>query len=89
MGSNFGPRSIKAPFLVEPGAKVNANYSVNKVIKPFLLKDSKKLYPNQDFVFHQDSAPSHTAKLTVSFLKSTRIAFISKENWMPNSPDAI
>lgn len=45
---------------VKPGAKINSDYYINKVLKPFIRRDIPKLYPNGDYLFHQDSAPSHT-----------------------------
>ncbi|CAF3848260.1 unnamed protein product [Rotaria sp. Silwood1] len=61
---------------VAPGTKVNSNYYVNKVLKPFLTQDLPHL------------APSHTAKETVSFLNKNKINYIKPEEWMPGSPDA-
>jgi len=46
---------------VEPGAKINAEYYINNVLKQY-LKEAERLYPDGNFVFHQDSAPSHSAK---------------------------
>lgn len=43
------------------------------------------MYPDGGFIFHQDSAPSHTAKATLNFLK--KIKFISPQEWLPKSPD--
>ena len=34
-----------------------------------------------------DSASSHTAPKTVSWLNSRKIKFIPKEEWLPNSPE--
>jgi len=34
-----------------------------------------------------DSAPAHTAKKTYQWLDEREIKYISKENWMANSPD--
>lgn len=53
---------------IESGAKINSNYYQEKILKPFLNKDASKLYPNNDFIFHQDSAPSHASKSTIEFL---------------------
>ena len=74
------------PIFVDPGAKVNRVYYVEKILRPF-AKEYKKRNPNHDYLFQQDSAPSHAAKSTLEFLKEQRIPFISPEEWMPNSPD--
>ena len=73
---------------VEPGAKINSDYYINKVLKPFIKDDIHKLYPNGVFTFHQDSAPSHTAKKTIKFLNDNKITFITPRQWLPKSPDA-
>ncbi len=71
---------------VEPGAKINAEYYINNVLKQY-LKEAERLYPDGNFVFHQDSAPSHSAKKTLNFLQGKKIIFIKPRQWMPNSPD--
>ncbi len=63
---------VTKPFFVKPGAKINWRYYINKVLRPF-LKEAKRLYPDNNFIFHQDSAPHHTAKTTLEFLKSNKI----------------
>lgn len=73
---------------VNPGAKVNSDYYIKKILTPFIRKDIPKLYPNGDFCFHQDSAPSHVAKKTLKFLEDNNIPIITPSQWMPNSPDA-
>ena len=72
---------------VTPGAKINADYYIKNILKPFIRKDIPKLYPNGDYLFHQGSAPSHKAKKTQDFLRENNIPFITPEEWMPNSPD--
>ena len=79
---------ITRPRFVKPGAKVNAKCYISKVLKPFLRDDVPVLYPNKDFIFHQDSAPSHKAKLTIKYLESQKVKFIYPEQWLANSPDA-
>ncbi len=73
---------------VKPGAKINSDYYIKKILTPFLRRDIPKLYPNGDYLFHQDSAPSHASKKTLKFLRDNRIPFITPSEWMPNSPDA-
>jgi hypothetical protein len=72
---------------VDPGAKINSQYYCNNVLKNFLARDVRKLYPNGDYLFHQDSAPSHVSNFTRDFM-SSRMKFITKEEWIPKSPDA-
>jgi hypothetical protein len=72
---------------IEPGAKVNRHYYIDNVLRKFLARDARRLYPNGNFVFHQDSAPSHTALDTRRFMEAN-MRFIPKEKWIPKSPDA-
>lgn len=72
---------------VEPGAKINSSYYIEKILEPFIKEDIPKLYPNNNYIFHQDSAPSHSSKKTLKFLNDNRIPFIKPQDWMPNSPD--
>ncbi|KAF2898974.1 hypothetical protein ILUMI_07201 [Ignelater luminosus] len=46
------------PIVIEPKAKICFSYYVDKVLKPF-LRDARRLYPSNDYIFHQDSAPAH------------------------------
>jgi hypothetical protein len=52
----FCSKGILKPIFVEPGAKINAQYYISHVLKPF-LKDVKKFFPKNDYIFQQDSAP--------------------------------
>ena len=42
--------------------------------------------PNS-FIFQQDGAPAHTARLTQEWLTVNCPEFITKDEWPPNSPD--
>lgn len=73
-------------FFIEPGAKINSEYYCTNVLKPFLARDAKRLYPEGGFVFHQDSAPSHVSKATKMYMEG-KMTYIDKEEWLPKSPD--
>lgn len=51
-------------------------------------EDALRLYRNGDFLFHQDSAPSHTSKLTIKYLNNNNVNFIQPHQWLSSSPDA-
>lgn len=72
---------------VEPGVKVNADYYSNTLLRQGLIPDCVQLFPDRNFIFQQDSAPSHTARLTVHFLQEQNIPFWGKEVWPAKSPD--
>ncbi|GBN25520.1 hypothetical protein AVEN_199933-1 [Araneus ventricosus] len=55
---------ITKPRFVQPRAKINSEYYIQKISKPFLKDNYCRLYPNGDAVFHQDSAPSHASRVT-------------------------
>ncbi|GFT93863.1 hypothetical protein TNCV_2132781 [Trichonephila clavipes] len=62
------PQSLTKPVFVEPNFGIDAKYYQNKALKHF-IKKSKRLYPQGNFVFHQDSALSHAVKSTIKWLK--------------------
>jgi len=57
------------------------------LLKPSLLPECRRLYPGNDFVFVQDSAPSHRAKVTQQFLRQNTPDFIAADEWVSYSPD--
>jgi len=52
-----------------------------------VISECRRLHPDNDFVFMQDSAPSHRAKATQNFLQDNTVDFISSQEWTPHSPD--
>ena len=52
-----------------------------------VINECRRLYPDNDFVFSQDSALSHCAKATQNFLRDNMPDFISSQEWTPHSPD--
>jgi len=56
-------------------------------LKTSLLPECRRLYPDNDFVFMQDSAPSHHAKATQNFLRDSTPDIISSQEWTSHSPD--
>ncbi|GBM70172.1 hypothetical protein AVEN_11758-1 [Araneus ventricosus] len=79
---------VTKPRFVQPGAKINSEYYIQKILKPFLKDDYCRLYPNGDAVFHQDSAPSHAPRVTQKLITDQEVQFLRPQQWMPNSPDA-
>ena len=77
--------------VLDKGEKVSAKYYIGKVLKPFLKK--KKMFhaffPGREnaTVFHEDSASSHTTKMTIDFLNRIKGNYITPAEWMPKSPD--
>ena len=52
-----------------------------------VINECRRLYRDNDFVFMQDSAPSHHAKATRNFLQDNMPDFISSQEWTPHLPD--
>ena len=50
-------------------------------------QDFTRLFPDDNFVFQQDGATSHTAKTTLSWIERSGIQFWKPCEWPPNSPD--
>jgi len=74
-------------FFIEPQkTKVNQK-TYTDFLKTSLLPECRCLYPDNDFVFMQDSAPSHCAKATQNFLCDNTPDFISSQEWTPHLPD--
>ncbi|CAF4936843.1 unnamed protein product [Rotaria magnacalcarata] len=85
--SSHGKTTLR---FVEPGAKINFNYYINNILKPFLRRDLPRLFPENGRVkwfLHQDSAPSHTAKQTIEYLNKYKINYVTPDKWLPCSPD--
>ncbi|GBN05984.1 hypothetical protein AVEN_248247-1 [Araneus ventricosus] len=61
------------PRFVQPGAKINSEYCIQKILKPFLKDDYCRLYPNGDAILHQDSSPSHASRVTQKFLTGQQV----------------
>ena len=54
-------------FIDTSKTKVNSECYI-KVLDDNLLPDCRTLYPDNDFIFQQDGAPSHTSRITQEHL---------------------
>ena len=72
---------------VEQGIKINAQNYVSDILQSVVMPWGQKTYPDQQWVFQQDSAPAHRAKLTQNFCKVNLPGFISSQERPPYSPD--
>ncbi|GBL81609.1 hypothetical protein AVEN_240405-1 [Araneus ventricosus] len=61
---------------VQPGAKINSKYYIQKILKPFHKENYCRLHPNGDAVFHQDSTPSHACRIPQKFLTDQQVQFL-------------
>jgi len=65
--------------------KVNAKLYV-KTLLPELVQHCISVLPS-GFIFQQDGAPAHTAKLAQDWIATNCSEFIGKDEWPQNSPD--
>ena len=65
--------------------QVNTQLYVETLL-PRLIEDCKSVLPS-GFIFQQDGAPAHTARLAQGFIATNCSEFIGKDEWPPNSPD--
>ena len=72
---------------VENGIKINANNYVTDILQAVVLLWTQQTYPNQNWIFQQDSAPAHRTRTTQEFCKNKFPAFWSPQQWPPYSPD--
>jgi len=73
-------------FIDPQKTKVNQKIYVD-FLKTSLLPECRRLYPDNDYVFMQDSAPSHRAKATQNFLRDNTPDFINSQEWTPHLSD--
>ena len=73
-------------FIDTSKTKVNSECYI-KLLDDNLLPDCRTLYPDNDFIFQQDGAPSHTGRITQEHPDANTPEFIGKDDWLPQSPD--
>ncbi|QQP55180.1 Transposable element tcb2 transposase, partial [Caligus rogercresseyi] len=74
------------PFWFPKGLKIGAKEYLEvmqNVVKPWL----DATYPEGNYVFQQDSAPGHKAKITQKWCEENLAAFWPWSMWPPSSPD--
>jgi len=71
--------------LIPNKTKVNAKLCVETLL-PELVQECRSVLPS-GFIFQQDGAPAHRAKLAQDWIATSCSEFIGKDEWPPNSPD--
>lgn len=76
------------PFFVnDSGMKVNAVF-YKKHLEKKLIPSVEKLFSHKQWIFLQDSAPSHGSNLVQGYMNERlRKRFVKKTDWPPSSPD--
>lgn len=81
-------KDVKFPLIfVEENVKVTAKYYKREILKKNLLPYANRVFENNPWVFQQDGAPSHTAKIVQQWLRANVPDFIEKDAWPASSPD--
>ena len=74
-------------FFVDPGTKVNAVYYCDVLLKNMIPK-MNRLAKRTEYLFMQDGARAHTAKLSLNMLAHQKyLKLLQPSKWPPNSPD--
>jgi len=71
--------------LIPNKTKVNAKLYVETLLLE-LVQDCRFVLPS-GFIFLQDGATAHTAKLAQDWIATNCSEFTGKDEWPPNSPD--
>lgn len=71
--------------ILPAGASFNSKFYASKVI-PIIKQTCVELMGN-DFIFQQDGATCHTAKISIETFQKLGIPIIGPDHWPPNSPD--
>ena len=83
---NWSPvRQITKLVYVNPGAKVNSKYSIERILKEGLLLWAQEQFGDNPWTFTQDGAPSQMSKHAQYFLKREKTRFLTKDWWPPSS----
>ena len=70
---------------------MNADYFIQHVSGPMFAVDVRRLFGRNAHrvLLHRDSVCSHAARMTINWLNSPGIKFITKDEWLPNSPELV
>ena len=78
---------MTAPHFCEESVKTGAQVYQEDVLQAVVKPLNTAIFSGQKWVFQQDSAPAHKAKMTQELLWRNVLAFISAEDWHSGSPD--
>lgn len=82
-------RRGRLPLLfLEKGVKIKKENYLQNVLKDHLLPEAQKIFGDEYFLFQQDSAPAHKAKLVQAWCEENLPDYIPASEWPASSPDA-
>ena len=76
-------------FLIEREVKVDSEYYCQSLLSQ-MIPEMTALSGNENFIFQQDGARSHTSKYTLSYMEKNlppNAELLSPDHWPPHSPD--
>ena len=82
--SGFGRTPL---IFVPPGVKINSATYRDLILDPVVKDLGATMFNKNRFLFQQDGAPAHTARVTQTWLSENIPDFIDKGEWPPSSPD--
>jgi hypothetical protein len=76
-------------YFVPVKSKVNSALFIEHILAPMMLVDVPNLYGSDKdmVVLHFDSARTHTSRNTYKWLDDHGINYITRDEWMVNSPE--
>ena len=74
------------PYFFEEGLRVGQN-EYYKLLRYHIVPWLKANYPNGNYVFQQDGAPSHNSEKCQNYCRTHMAEFWDKSMWPPSSPD--
>lgn len=77
----------KSKLVIVDPQHVKVNSAVFQDVLKKLLPSVRKLYPGNEWIWVQDSAPSHSSHSTQAFLTANTPSFVPADAWPPHSPD--
>lgn len=77
----------KSDLIIVDPQKIKLDSTKYQAVLEDLLPSVRLLYPNDDWIFVQDSAPSHRSHSTQEYLALNTPSFIPATEWPPHSPD--
>jgi len=86
-GGGVSHQGVTPFHFCKKGVKTGAQVYQEDVLKGFVKPLNTTVSSGQKWVFQQDSAPVHMAKMTQEWLRRNIPAFIHTEDWPLGSPD--
>lgn len=86
--AGFTWRGQTGLYFIPPNTTISSEVFIKYVLEPMLTKDVPRLYGKEasKVILHMDSASSHVCPATYAWLDSHGFKYITKLQWLANSP---